>query len=400
MFTSFDGIPRETQGGPGNIIFKILKTINREKYSCDFLSYGNYLINPLLKTSTEIKPGLKKTVTDYLYCKSRVYRMLTANSFYLKRHFESRDRYFAKYSGNEIYEIVHSHDTLSGYYFRPDKKAVKILTIHGNGSIESDWADAASKNKYIKEFIPEFKKREIEAYNSADVVTFPGTYAKELFLSDYGIKLRRDKDLRVIQNGIDTEFISEVKPEKSLLEKYGLKPSHDIVLLNPAAHVRQKNIDLVIATVEKLVSMKRNPLLINAGSGPLTGDLNSLIKNKNLGRNVVLAGKISHSELISLMKSSGAVIMMSERIIFDLVILEAAACGIPLVTDLSGGNREMLEGYEMLAEIKDKSPEATAGLIMDKIYSGTLRKRKNPSFRFKTKMMTDAYEKLYNEVIR
>ena len=400
LLTSFDGIPSEKQGGPNNIIYKILRYSGKKSVRFDFLSYRKCYRDFEISGEKDVGPGLKKKITDYLYYNTNLYRFLTSNRIYLKRHFELRDEFFKRHSVADGYGIVHSHDALSGYYFSGLSGTKKILTIHGNGSIESDWADAAAKNKFIKEIIPEFKRREILAFNSADVITFPGMYAKELFLSDYRGKLDKDKDIRIINNGIDAKFIDNIKPGKELVRKYGFTPGHDIVLLNVASHVRQKNIDRILSVIEELVGMKKNPLLINAGTGPLTDDIKSVIRRKNLLNNVQLAGSLGHEEIISLMKLSDAVIMMSDRVIFDLVMLEASACGTPVITDLSGGNREMLENYQGLVKVNVNSAVSTAKLIVEKLYSGKVGRIKKGGFGFDVRRMADEYKKLYGEFLK
>lgn len=397
LLTSFDGLPSEKQGGPNNIIWKILKSADKKNFSFGFLSYRNYIDDPQFAEGKEVKPGLNKKVTDYLYYNTRLYRYLTSNRAYLKRHFELRDIHFGKRSDVQNYEILHSHDTLSGYYFSKSGNVFKILTIHGNGSIESDWADATAQNPFIKDIIPELKRREILAFNNADIVTFPGEYAKELFLLDYKGKINAGKDIRIVNNGIDVRNIDKIKPDKQLLLKHGYNDSCDAVFLNVAAHVRQKNIEKIIEVVEELIRMKKNPLLINVGTGPLTENLKTLIKRKGLRNNIKLAGKLSHEDVISLMKLSDSVIMMSDRVIFDLVMLEARAAGVPIISDLSGGNEEMLKNYGGLIEIKDKSPEKTAKLIIRNIYEGKLEKTGIGSFPFDISHMMNGYEQIYME---
>lgn len=395
LFTTFDGLPSDAQGGPNNIISKLLKSLNKRKYQPDFLSYRNYIENAGEAAGGRFKPDSKKIITDYLYYNTRVYRMLTANSVYLKRHFKLRDSFFGKYNNSSDYDVIHSHDTLSHYYFAGNVKALKVLTIHGNGSIENDWADAALKSDFVRNIMPELKQREIKSFNTADIVTFPGQFAKELFLNDYGNALSKDKDIRIINNGIDAGQINEITPEKNLLEKFGRRKEHDLVLLSVAGHIRQKNIGTILGVISILKTKGINPLLINAGYGHLTPEIKRLIKKYKLEGNVTLAGKVSHDVVISLMKSVDAMIMLSDRTIFDIVLLEATACGIPIVTDLSGGNGEILNGYEGLIETDKRNTEHTADLIKQKLRAGRKNKIDNKNFIFTLGKMLKEYEGIY-----
>ena len=395
LFTSFDGIPNEGQGGPNNIIYKILTSLDREKFSSSFLSYKNYYKNIPGDFLNDVKPDFKKRMTDFLYYNSYLYRKITSAPSYLEKHFKTRDDYFFTYA-EEKFDIIHSHDTLSCFYFANNKDSLRILTIHGNGSIENDWADAAKKNSFVKSYMHELRRREINAFNSADIITFPGSYARDLFLDDYKGQLRNDKDIRVVNNGISREEIALIKPGAVLSAANRSSAGHDIVLLNIANHVRQKNIELLISVIYELVKKGKNPLLINAGVGPLTDELKALVKKHKLNRNVKFAGKLQHKEIIGLMKISDALIMLSERVIFDLVMLEATAAGIPVISDTSGGNEEILSGYENLLKIDRKDSIHISELILRDFYhSRKYFKSDNYDFKFTLKKMMNGYEEIY-----
>jgi glycosyltransferase involved in cell wall biosynthesis len=396
LFTSFDGIPNENQGGPNNIISKILSNLNTEKFAPSFLSYKIHFEAIGENPDKEIKVNLKKKASEYLYYNSYLYRKITTSRYYLDRHFKLRDAFFEKHALEDKSDIIHSHDTLSHYYFRNKTNAFKILTIHGNGSIENDWADAANNNNFVKNYLPELKRREIEAFNNADVITFPGNYARDLFLNDYSGSLRTDKDIRIINNGINKKEVDSIMPDKEILKQYGCLQEHDAVFLSIASHVRQKNIEKVIAVIQELVQKGKNPLLINAGYGPLTEEINLLIQMSGLIRNIKLAGKIGHKDILRLMKSSDALIMLSDRVIFDLVMLEAVSAGIPIVSDTSGGNGEILSGYGNLLDAGNKSAIEIAELIHQKFYiEKSVSAIKNDNFIFTLDHMLEKYEILY-----
>jgi glycosyltransferase involved in cell wall biosynthesis len=396
LFTSFDGIPNERQGGPNNIICKILNNLDQDKFEPTFLSYKNHIETFSDNPDKEIKPNLKKRATDFLYYNSTIYKKITTNRFYLHKHFKLRDAYFERYADKLEQDVIHSHDALSQYYFRNKKNSLKILTIHGNGSIENDWADAAKNNVFVRNYIPELKRREIEAFNNADIITFPGVYARDLYLSDYGNKLRTDKIIKIINNGINKEEIDDIKSDKGILASCGYTAGHDLVLINIAAHVRQKNIDIIISVIGELVRRGKNPLLINAGSGPLTEEIKAKIKVNNLAKNIKLVRKLEHRDILTLMKSSDALIMLSERVIFDLVMLEAVAAGIPIISDTSGGNSEILFGYKNLLDTGKKCAFEIADMIHRNFYAEkNFPAIYNAGFKYNLNSMSQEYNKLY-----
>lgn len=92
--------------------------------------------------------------------------------------------------------------------------------------------------------------------------------------------------------------------------------------------------------------------------------------------------------------------MLSDRTIFDLVLLEATACGVPVITDLSGGNGEILKGYEGLIEADKRDINGTAELIVRELYGGRISGKENTKFLFTIEKMLMGYEKIYGERVQ
>ena len=172
LFTTYSGYPTPNSGGPNKIIFEIIQNLDREKYQVDFLSYDLFLedIQPLKsKESFENKLSVKRRFTNYLFSNYKLYRILTANSLYLKYHYKKRDNRLKKNVRGKKYDVIHAHDSLSLYNLL-NLESKKILTIHSKGSIVQDLKDNFSNQKYLKRNVERFWKMEIDSFNKADIV--------------------------------------------------------------------------------------------------------------------------------------------------------------------------------------------------------------------------------------
>ena len=83
--------------------------------------------------------------------------------------------------------------------------------------------------------------------------------------------------------------------------------------------------------------------MINSGVGYLTQELKGLAFELNISNNVKFLGQIPNTDVIKLMKVCDIFLMPSERVVFDMAILEALVCNIPILASKEGGNIEIIK---------------------------------------------------------
>lgn len=349
VYTTFAGAPTQNSGGPNNIIYKLLKSLDYDKYCFTFIS-KHYKIS-----SQSFNENLISKDVNKLYFTNSLYRKIVTTNAYLLYHYYNGTRYFKKLYNSESFgnSILHSHDILS--FCNSENKFKKtILTIHTKGSYAKDFSDYRKSSYMLKNLLSKLRQNEKEAYDSADIVTFPSIAAKELFLEETGI-LDHQK-AHVIYNGIDLEEIKKISAQSIY---FGAQEKDSIYILNVADHIGVKNIDRVLKLVSILKNkMNKNVKLFNAGTGPLTEYYFKICRELNIAQNVRFLGRVDNSTLISLMKNCNYFISLSDRVIFDVSILEALACEMIVIANNVGGNREVIKsgvnGYLVNAnEIED-----------------------------------------------
>ena len=148
--------------------------------------------------------------------------------------------------------------------------------------------------------------------------------------------VKKDK-IKIIPNGIDiSEF--EHLPERGMLRtKLGIDPDWPVVLYLGRIH-RIKGLDLLLVAFASLVEDVKNVRLILAGpdSGFLS-DLKSQARALGIEDRVVVTGPLYNREKLEAYVDSDVYVLPSQYEIFGNTVLEAMACGTPvIVTDQCG----------------------------------------------------------------
>lgn len=139
-------------------------------------------------------------------------------------------------------------------------------------------------------------------------------------------------------------------------EQYG-KLQKTIIFVG--ALVEAKGIQLLLSSWAKLpVELRKNARLVIVGSGPLRGQLEEQIKQKNLTE-VTMVGQVSYREVRGLMRDASLLVLPTLKDLYSLTILEAMACGCPVITTPFNGARELVE-------------EGVTGWIVDPTQPGAL----------------------------
>lgn len=112
-------------------------------------------------------------------------------------------------------------------------------------------------------------------------------------------------------------------------------PAHDLQsdIVFVGRLLENKNVDLLVDAVSLVKRAKHDIRCIIVGDGPERPRLEQQVAELQLENNITFFNFIEdHNELYSLMKSSKMLVQPSTREGFGLVVVEANACGIPVIT--------------------------------------------------------------------
>lgn len=144
--------------------------------------------------------------------------------------------------------------------------------------------------------------------------------------------------LDVVPNAVDAEEVSllSLMPDKELSATYA-----EPVFVNVGRHARQKNLPLLLRAFRMYLAEGGIGILVLVGAGPDTDELRKLASEFGLGENVVFRGRLTNP--FPQVAAATAFVLSSEEEGFGLVLVEAMALGVPVIsTDCPGGPREIL----------------------------------------------------------
>jgi len=387
LFTSLAGLPKEETGGPNKVINAIANSLPRQNYSVEFISkHGKYYFN---RSDDNVLKKEVDTLRELFFNKSKIYRKIFTSSFYLKSFFKNSIDKITQQLNESDFDILNAHDVRTLFSFNTDKKI--ILSVHSKGSIVNDMISLYGKRKSLQPLFKKFNELEITTLSKVSQIIFPSDAARQLYFQDLNLN-PGDYKTRVIYNGVDLKRIELISPDKNFLRSLPFLAGKKLKILNVANHISVKNIDKVLLVLSELKRKTNDFIFINVGSGPLTKFLKSLTSELGLKNNVIFFPILKNEEIIKLMKICDVYISLSERVIFELVILEALASGMKVIASNEGGNREVIvdqfNGY--LVDLSDK----------DKIVNLILEEKKDLSENIKSTIQKYSIEKMIDDYIK
>jgi glycosyltransferase involved in cell wall biosynthesis len=151
------------------------------------------------------------------------------------------------------------------------------------------------------------------------------------------------RELIVLPNAIHTEWYGPGEKSRTLVERYGLDGK--IVLLTLGRLVseeRYKGFDEVLEILPTLGRTLPNLVYMIVGDGSDRTRLEYKARSLGVAERVVFTGNVPEAEKADHYRLADAYVMPSRGEGFGFVLLEAMACGIPVVASTLDGGREAL----------------------------------------------------------
>ncbi len=183
---------------------------------------------------------------------------------------------------------------------------------------------------------------------------------------------------RIISNSNHTSRrLKEVGVPSSRIRTVPLGVDLDLIFNAPKANetsdiiyvgrlLEHKNVDVLIKAIARVKKDRPNVSAIIVGDGPERQSLEDLARSLKLLDNLKFYNFVDdHVELYGLMKSSRTLVLPSVREGFGLVVVEANACGLPVITTTHHQNaaKDLIKvGRNGL--LADATPEEIAGRLL------------------------------------
>ena len=223
-------------------------------------------------------------------------------------------------------------DVIDAHYFYPDGVAAawlarwfgKALVITARGSDVNLIADHALPRRMIR----------WAACQAAASVGVSQALSNRLLA--LGAPIDRVLTLR---NGVDTQFFKPLA-QADARQLLGVKAGP--VLLAVGNLLPVKRVGLVIEALACVRQQHPAAMLCIVGDGPLRSDLQAMARSLGLSDAVHFAGAVPQQQLACWYSAADVLVLASSREGWPNVLLEAMACGTPVVASRVGGVAEIV----------------------------------------------------------
>ena len=151
-----------------------------------------------------------------------------------------------------------------------------------------------------------------------------------------------------------------------LLQKYRLRDS--VVLLSLgrlASGERYKGYDEVLGIVGRLRTAETRLVYVIAGDGDDRARLEAKARDLGIADYVRFTGHVSEAEKLELYRAARAFVLAGWGEGFGLVLLEALACGVPVVASTLDGSFEAIKEGALGIAVDPHDPDALCAGILD-----------------------------------
>ena len=229
-------------------------------------------------------------------------------------------------------DVIHSQTEFGvGTFARIIAKQFHIPLVHTYHTMYEDYVHYITKgyfvgtSKKIVEYLTLFY-----CDKTISELIVPTEKTKELFKEKYKV----NRNVYVIPTGIEIEkFYLENNKNLNILEKrnsLGIAKD-DFVILFVGRIGTEKNIDLLLNGMEKLIKLSKQIKLLIIGDGPDMGYYKEYVYKRKLGKNVIFTGKVPWDSISEYYLIADIFATASVTETQGLTVIEAMAAGLPVV---------------------------------------------------------------------
>lgn len=278
------------------------------------------------------------------------------------------------------YDLIHVH---APYHFGQEFSALARLirnvplavTVHMYGTRDS--------------LLPRFYDRTIynRCLDVADVVV-PTT---QDYVAEFDWFQRHSTKCHEVPLGVDVDHYS---PVENARERLGYRPDEDILLFVGSMEPlhEYKNVDLLIKTFARESVVDR---LVLVGSGENRAEYQQLAHDEGVGDQVDFPGYVPEADLPMYYSTADAFVLPSTFDSFGIALVEAMACGTPVVaTDLPGVREVVGTGGVTFSSV---TPDGLATAI-ETVLRGEFDTRNRVLGRYSHTAVVDSIVEIYDEL--
>ena len=217
-----------------------------------------------------------------------------------------------------------------------------------------------------------------------------------IFVSEFLLRKAEEiagdnKKFYFIPNGIDSYFLN--KKRTNPYEDIG----KNIIYVGRLENI--KRVDLLPEILSDILNFGFNVKMHIVGNGSKKEIIETKAKALNIQEKIVFYGRVEHEDLPDLLVNKDCLLLISENEGWPCVVLEAQACGVPVVGTSNGGIPEAIGDGGIVIEDNDVTGNAVKALtqiLNNPMSSDSLKER---ATRFTWKKIVEKEIELYINIL-
>ena len=210
------------------------------------------------------------------------------------------------------------------------------------------------------------------------------------------------RKLITIHNGIDSKYTVSEKRTSGLRKELDIPTDHSVICT--ITHMEEhKGLAYLLESASLLLQSRNDVSFLIVGEGSLKEELRKLCVILKIEKNVIFAGE--RSDIPEILSLTDIFVLPSLREGLGLVILEAMACGKPVIATNVGGVPEVVKDGVSGTLVPPKDPEALYSAMKELLDDREKQKtmgsngKKICDLSFNSKVMMRKIEDLYDSLI-
>lgn len=258
-----------------------------------------------------------------------------AISLWCNQYYDAFKRY-VKHHGTP--DIIHAHSYVAGFaarYIHAKSNIPFVLTEH-----LTSFLDQTIKHPHISSLKKVLDEAAAIIAVSRKLREAMGTYSK--------------KNIHVIPNLFDKQVFTPARNSRN--DHYTIVAIGDLI--------PRKAFDVLIAAFKIALDQGPDLRLEIIGTGPLSKQLGSQVREMHLQSRVTFHGPCKPREVAEVLQASDLCVSTSHVETFGITLIEAMACGVPVVATPSGGPQEIVTAHTGIIT-SNMDPNTIAAAILE-----------------------------------
>lgn len=296
------------------------------------------------------------------------------------------------------FDVIHVHDCrsfqgISAYLFAKAKNVPYVFQPHGSYLPSLPESNAKTIAKFTLDKLISGRI----LYNASKLIAVSREEAEQ-----YRMMGVPEEKIEVVPNGIDLPEYDNLPPRGAFKKRFGLDEKEKIVLYLGRIH-KIKGVDILISAFANIAEMDYVRLVIVGPDDGYLGELQALIKALKVEDRVLILGPLYGKDKLEAYVDADVYVLPSRYETFPVSLLEAVACGTPVILTENCGIAEYFKDKAGLVVKTDSLSlqEALVKMLMYRKRQKIFRENCKATIeKFNISDSVSMLEKVYEKIVR